>query len=561
MAGTVVHEGLRQLGDEHYEAWLRRSPTMALMLGDHRYDDQMEDMSREAEDDAIAELRSFAARAEAIDPSGLSLQERLSREVLIFEASTSADLMATRQAELEANPAMSLHVMLPTAAAQFPMLEPEHAEALIKKYEKLGGSIRQWAVRLQEGVANDRTPPALMVEKVIAQLDQYLGSPLESDPLAGAVGAPAAFDEAATETWRGRLRDHVHGSIRPGFAELRRVLAQEVLPVARPVDKVGIRWIDGGEEAYQAAMRTYTSVDLTAGQIHQIGLDTITSLEDEYRELGAEAFGTDDLEKIYSTLKDDSELRHQTAEGIVAASEAAFSKAKAAMGDWFGRLPKADCMVSTVTQGPEAFYFPPAEDGSRPGIFFMNVAEPSSWTKYEIEATVYHEGIPGHHLQLAIAQELEDIPKFRKHTMVTAYAEGWGLYTERLSDEMGLYTGALDRMGMLTADSMRASRLVVDTGIHALGWSRQQAIDYMVANVPTSVTAITNEIDRYIGLPGQALAYMIGRKEIVKIRAEAEATLGDRFDIKGFHDTVLGSGALPLPVLADLVKEWAAGRV
>ena len=556
-----MHEGLRQLGNEYYEAWLERSPTTALMLGDHRFDDQMEDISRDREDQTIADLRNFAARATSIDATELSLQDRLSREVLIFEAESGADMLETRQAEMDANPAMSIHVLLPTAAAQFPIIEPEHAEALVVKYGKLGKAVFQWAERLQQGVESGRTPPRLMAEKVIAQLDGYLASPLESDPLVAAVGPPSAFDHGATTAWRGNLATQVEGSIRPGFAELRRVLAEEVLPVARGEDKVGIKWTPGGEDAYRVAIRSFTSVDLAAGEIHQIGLETIAALEDEYRELGAEVFGTDDLAAIYSRMKDDPELRYGTAEEVVAASEAAFAKAKATMADWFGRLPQADCIVSTVTQGPEAFYFPPAQDGSRPGMFFMNVADPSSWTKYGIEATVFHEGIPGHHLQLAIAQELEDVPEFRKHSIVTAYAEGWGLYTERLSDEMGMYGGPMDRLGMLAADSMRATRLVVDTGMHALGWSRQQALDYALANVPTSEKAVTAEVDRYIGLPGQALAYMIGRKEIVKMRAKAEATMGDRFDIKSFHDTVLGSGALPLPVLADLVEEWAAGRV
>lgn len=555
-----MHEGLQQLGHEYFEAFLRRSPTMALMLGDHRYDDQMEDLSVEAEDATIAELRSFTDRAEAIDPAHLTLQESLSRQVLIFEARTTADLMATRQAELDANPAMSAHVMIPTAAAQFPIIEPEHAEALVVKYEKMGASMRQWAERLQQGVAAHHSPPALMAEKVVAQLDGYLASPIDVDPLVAAVRAPEAFDSAATASWRQQLAEQVAVQIRPGFAELRRVLIDEVLPVARSEDKVGITWLANGDATYRAAIRNYTSVDLSPEDIHQIGLDTIALLEDEYQELGAVVFGTDDLQEIYSKLKDDPDLRYQTADEVLAASQEAFAKAKSAMGDWFGRLPKADCLVSTVTQGPEAFYFPPAQDGSRPGIFFMNVADPTSWTKYELEATVFHEGIPGHHLQLAIAQELDDIPEFRKYSIVTAYAEGWGLYTERLSDEIGMYSGPLQRIGMLSADSLRASRLVVDTGMHALGWSRRQAIDYMAANVPTSINSITNEVDRYIGLPGQALAYMIGRREIVKIREKAEVTMGARFDIKGFHDTVLGSGALPLPVLSDLVDGWAAGR-
>jgi uncharacterized protein (DUF885 family) len=556
-----VDERIRQLGDEYYEALLERSPTMALMLGDHRFDDQMEDLSRDREDATISQLRAFASRAEAIDPAGLALQDRISREVLIFEASSTADLLETRQAEMDANPAMSLHVLLPTAATQFPIMEPEHAEALVIKYGKMGTALHQWADRLRQGVASGRTPPRLMAEKVVAQFDAYLAGAIETDPLVAAVGSPSAFDSAATTAWREQLADQVSASIKPGFEALRRVLAEEVLPVARGDDRVGIKWTPGGEDAYRAAIHSYTSLDLAAEDIHQIGLETISALEDEYRELGSEVFATTDLAEIYSHMKDDPELRFDSAEEVVAASRAALEKGKAAMGDWFGRLPKADCLVSTVEQGPEAFYFAPAPDGSRPGIFFMNVADPSGWTKYGIEATVFHEGIPGHHLQIAIAQELEDVPEFRKHSIVTAYAEGWGLYTERLSDEMGMYGSQLNRLGMLAADSMRATRLVVDTGMHALGWSRQQAIDYALANVPTSEKAITSEIDRYIGLPGQALSYMVGRKEIVEIRTRAESTLGARFDIKGFHDTVLGSGAVPLPVLSNLVEQWSAGRV
>jgi uncharacterized protein (DUF885 family) len=232
-------------------------------------------------------------------------------------------------------------------------------------------------------------------------------------------------------------------------------------------------------------------------------------------------------------------------------------KAKQVMGDWFGRLPKADCEVMETKTGPTAFYFRPAEDGSRPGIFFVNTEDPTRWGKFEIESMSFHEGIPGHHLQIAIAQELEDIPKFRKHAWVPAYSEGWALYSERLADEMGLFSSTLDRIGMLSADSMRAGRLVVDTGMHALGWSRQEAINYFAANSPMSIATIEGEVDRYIGWPGQALSYMIGRLEIQKLRSEAELALGDDFDIKGFHDATIGSGMLPLETLGRIIREWA----
>jgi uncharacterized protein (DUF885 family) len=244
---------------------------------------------------------------------------------------------------------------------------------------------------------------------------------------------------------------------------------------------------------------------------------------------------------------------------VVAQSEAAFAAAKAEMPNWFGKLPKSDCFVQETKHGPVAFYYPPAEDGSREGTFFMNTVDPTSWGTYEVQSTSFHEGIPGHHLQIAIAQELGDsVPAFQRNGFISAYGEGWGLYTERLSDEMGLYSTDLDRVGMLSADSMRACRLVVDTGMHALGWSRQQAIDYVAANSPLAMHTIVEEIDRYLSFPGQALSYMIGRIEIQRMRADAEAALGDRFDIKGFHDAVLGSGLVTLPTLDRIVSEWAA---
>jgi uncharacterized protein (DUF885 family) len=208
-----------------------------------------------------------------------------------------------------------------------------------------------------------------------------------------------------------------------------------------------------------------------------------------------------------------------------------------------------------VTSGAIAYYFPPPNDGSRGGIFFMNVSDPAGWGRYQIEATSFHEGIPGHHLQLAISTELDGIPEFRKRAFIAAYGEGWGLYSERLADEMGLYSTPLDRLGMLEADSMRACRLVVDTGMHALGWSRRAAIEYMLANSPMAEGHITAEIDRYAVTPGQALAYMLGRLEIQRIRRDSEAALGDRFEIAAFHDAVLGSGALPLPILERVVRE------
>jgi len=217
-------------------------------------------------------------------------------------------------------------------------------------------------------------------------------------------------------------------------------------------------------------------------------------------------------------------------------------------------LPQAPCSVQGTTAGGKAYYFPPAADGSRGGTFFINIDDPASWGTFELESMAFHEGIPGHHLQLTIAAELEGVPEFRKHIVNSAYAEGWGLYTERLADEMGLYSGAIDRMGMFSADSMRACRLVVDTGLHALGWSRQQAVDYMLANSPLTEGVCRPEVDRYLVYPGQATSYMVGRLEIQRMRAEAQQRQGESFDVRRFHSAVLDNGSLPLGVLDEVVR-------
>jgi len=528
------------------------------MLGYHEYDEEMDDASREAEDARIAQLSEYVAKAAAFDPDTLTADEKVTRDVMIFEAGTRADLLEMRAAELEVNHAMGLQAMLPVLFPQLPIDEPEHAEAMLVKYPKFATMFDQMTDRLRSGVANGRTPMASTVEKTIAQLDALIGVPPEESVFL-AVRTPAAYSEEQTAAWKGELARIVGETVKPAIKRHRDYIAEHVLPASRSEDEPGICHLEGGDEWYRRAIKRHTSVDMTADEIHEIGLEQIRKLDEEYKELGAEVLGTSDLKEIYAHLRDDPELHFETGEEVRAAAETALAKAKATMGDWFGRLPKADCFVQETPSGPTAFYFPPATDGSRPGNFFVNTSDPKSWGRYEIEALAFHEGIPGHHLQLAISGELTDVPEFRKHAGVTAYAEGWGLYTERLADEMGMYGGSLERIGMLSADSMRAGRLVVDTGIHAKGWTRQQAIDFMADNSPMHVEGtIAPEIDRYIGMPGQALAYMIGRLEIMRMRREAEEKMGDRFDIKGFHDTVLCSGLVPLGTLDRMIKEWAA---
>lgn len=274
--------------------------------------------------------------------------------------------------------------------------------------------------------------------------------------------------------------------------------------------------------------------------------------------------GSDDVASIYEHLRSDEALRFARPDGIVAAAQSAMDRATEAIPEWFGILPQTPCVMAEMPpigaeDAPLAFYLPAAEDGSRPGTYFVNTTSPDTRTRFESEALAFHESIPGHHLQLTIAQELEGVPDFRRNAFITVFHEGWGLYSERLADEMGLYSGDLERFGILSFDSWRAGRLVVDTGIHALGWSRQEAIDYLIANSPQAPNNIVNEVERYISWPGQALAYKTGQREMFRARNRAIDTMGDRFDIKDFHDTLLGSGSVPMATMHRLVDDWAAG--
>lgn len=558
-----MNEQLQELSNSYWDRLMASAPMWASIIGDHRFDTEVEDLSEDHEADLAAHLHTVVAKAEAIDPAGLDREDRISRKVLMFEASGHAGMLDSRFAEFLVDPMLGVQADLIQAIPQLRAATQEQAEAFVVKASKTGRLFDQALERHRQGVANGRTPPAISVEKVLGQLDAYVASPIESDPFLQ-IGTPEEWSEIQLARWRTAMSEQVRDVIRPAAVRYREGIAADVLPHARPQENSGVCWLPDGEEIYSRAVRRYTSLDITPEEVHAVGRDAISALEDEYRDLGRTVLGTDDVAEIYGRLRDDPALRFETAEQVQQAAESALSRATAAIPDWFGRLPMAPCVVQPIpdigaSDSTIAYYYPPAEDGSRPGIFFINLTEPTTRTRYESEALAFHESIPGHHLQLAIAMELDELPAFRRHAMVTAYVEGWGLYTERLADEMGLYSNDLARMGVLSFDSWRAGRLVVDTGLHALGWSRQQAIDYLMDNSPQAPNNVVNEVDRYIGYTGQALAYKLGQREILRLREQAKASMGSRFDIKGFHDAVLEPGPVPLGVLGDLVAEWVAG--
>ena len=547
-----MEQGIEALAEEYWDHHLAVSPTHAHLLGIYEHAGSYEEASRAAEEVDLAALRDLADRAEHVDASGLEPQQRITREVLVEDARARADLVDQRLVELGANPIFGPQVSTPVVVGMLALPTVEVAEAMVEKYRGLARYYRELAERQRDGLSGGRASAAFAVTDTVEQLDAILASPVEEDALLRTTAPPEGLD---VDRWRAALEAVVEAEVRPAMATYRDVLRDEVAPQARPDDRVGLCHVPDGEAAYAATLRYFTTTTRSAREIHDLGLSVVARLEDEYRELGPEVVGSDDLATIFEAMRTDPALHFTRGEELVEASEVAMRRAWEAMPEWFEVLPQAPCAVQATTTGAKAFYFPPASDGSRGGTFFVNVADPESWGTFELESMAFHEGIPGHHLQLAISSELTGVPEFRKHLHNSAYAEGWGLYTERLADEMGLYSGPVDRIGMLAADSMRACRLVVDTGMHALGWSRQQAVQYMVDNSPLRASMCQPEVDRYAVTPGQACSYMVGRVEIQRMRAEAEQRQGDRFDVKQFHSAVLDSGSLPLRVLDRVVAE------
>lgn len=556
---------IRAIADEYWEAKLEASPLFASFLGDHRYDDRADDLSAEEERRLRSVWTGLRERAAAVSSRNGELDEtdRASCDLLVQELDDSVRAIDLRLAELTSDQMQGVHADLLITAAQLQAPDAEHAAMALTRARQFGRMLDQATDRYREGLAAGRTPVRINVERSINQVDGYLASPLESDPFANLAG-PEGWD--GLDVWRGQLTDIVRDDLRPAFARYRNALRDELLPAARPDDRPGLRWLDDGAELYQALIELHTGLPLTPDELHAIGMAEATeSLPAEYAAVGGREFGTSDLTEIFGRLLDDPGLRYRDADQIMGHATECLDAARAVMGDWFGILPEAPCVLEPVpdylaADSPAAYYSPPAPDGSRPGEYFVNLYEPTKRGRAETASIAYHEAIPGHHLQLAIASERTDLPAFRRLSWGhTAFVEGWALYTERLADEMGLYESDLDRLGMLASDSWRACRLVVDTGLHAMGWTRQQAIDFMNAHAPVSRDEIVVEVDRYIGMPGQALAYKVGQREILRLRDEARGARGADFDIKAFHDTVLGGATISLRVLRDRVGAWSAG--
>jgi uncharacterized protein (DUF885 family) len=564
MSAVKPGESLAELAREYWDERMTNEPISATALGDRRFDDRLPDISPAGRARVKTQYESIVSRCKEIPEGVLTDADRLTRTALLVDSGSLLDYYSCDLEDWTVDPLQGLQVELMNVESFQPIRTVLEGRAMVSRWRKIGPFIEQHIANLRGGAAGGKVAVRSVVEKVVDELDDLLAKPDADWALLRPLQAEHSdcTDEERRE-FREGLTDSLRESARPGFVRYFEFLKSEILPKARPPEKPGIMHIPGGVEVYTKLIRVHTSLDLTPEDIHRTGLGEVDRINKQMEELGEKVLGTRDRKKILRRLRTDPALYFSSRDEIAAKAERALARANAAIAKWFGRLPRTPCEVVRMAEHEEkhstiAYYRPPATDGSRPGRYYVNTSAPETRPRYEAEALAYHEAVPGHHLQIAIAQELEGIPEFRKNSGVTAFIEGWGLYSERLADEMGLYSSDLDRIGILSYDSWRACRLVVDTGMHAMGWTRERAIDFMMENSALAKNNIVNEVDRYITWPGQALAYKTGQLEIIGLRKGAESRLGSKFDIREFHDALLDNGAVPLQVLRQVIRSYSS---
>ena len=446
--------------------------------------------------------------------------------------------------------------ILPSSFAQQPVGSAVAREEALARARDVARYLDTEVANLREGLRRGLTAARSNVDAVVSQVDSMLA--------VAAAGSP--FYEPATrdsdEAFSGALMAIVEGEVRPAMKRYRDFLQGEYRPGAR--QEVGVSANPRGAECYAASILNYTSLQRTPQEIHDMGLEKLASIQEEMRAIGRRSFGTDDLAALLEIARNDRRYTFGSREEVLEYTRAAIERARQATPRWFGFVPAAEVVIRPYPDYQErtggGFYSAGAADGSRPGTYEIGLHEPQKISKVGLEATTFHETYPGHHLQVSIGLERSGVHPILRYFFFSGTGEGWALYTERLADEMGLYSSDAARLGMLSNEALRAARLVVDTGMHALGWTRARALDYLLANVAWAESEAAYEVDRYIAVPAQALSYLIGSLEIQRLRSEAEERLGDRFDIKAFHDAVIEDGTVTLKMLRQKIDRWVEAR-
>jgi uncharacterized protein (DUF885 family) len=557
---SAVASAVDQLAERYWQAVLEADPLQATVIGERGHDHRLPDLSPAGVADLIRRFEEVLAAAVSTVPDPSDPEQALTLSALRHSAEAS---LATLRADVHSytvDASWGMQSEIFSAASYQPLRDPHDGRAMVERWRAISTTIDQMIDALRRGTAEGRTPIRTSVERVIGQLNDVLAAPDADGPLLAPLGERpvSGWSDGDWHHFAADLRGVVAGSARPALERFLSYLVEESLPAARAPDRAGIGHLPGGTAIYRSLAAADTTTQLEPEEIHAIGLREVERIDAETAELGARVLDAPTLAATQAALRGDPALHFQSGDQIEEVARQSLARAQAATPHWFGRLPRTPCEVTRMLPHEEqhstiAYYREPAADGTRPGRYLINTWQPETRPRYEAEALAFHEAVPGHHLQVALAQELTALSAFRRHGNLTAYVEGWGLYTERLADEMGLYSGDLDRLGMLSFDAWRACRLVVDTGLHALGWSRDAAVQFMVDHSALARNNIVNEVDRYLGRPGQALAYKIGQLAIIRLRSETEARLGPAFDIRSFHDAVLGHGPLPLSTLAESV--------
>ncbi len=546
---------VRGLADTFHERWLTAHPFTASYYGIPGYDDQVPDDGEAGEAGWRGELQSMLADARRLEQAQLPEANAITLACLIENIDQELRELDAGLIEhtVTAMPFSGPAVLFATAARTV-MVDAQAAADYLERLRRSGEWIDQQTERLRIGAGKRRLPVAPLVEQAIEWAEALLRSPVPA-PLAAA-RPPEGWDAEAS--WR-EERDALAGIVvKPALARWLELL-RELLPRARTGDEPGLAHLPGGEASYLNCVRSATTLPLEPEEIHRIGLEEIGALEERALELGSE-LQLRSLAEIHRALRASSEGR-DPAEAIVAAT-AAIRRAEARAAEFFPQPLPPPCEVTAMpavvaSSGMAPHYSPPRLDGGRPGTFWFNLKRPTAGAGWDLEVVAFHEGVPGHHLQLSRIQMLDDLPAMQRQRSLSVFSEGWALYAEQLSEEMGLYDSTEGLLGAVTASLMRAARLVVDTGLHALGWSRRQALEFFVAHVPMPESFLANEIDRYLVLPGQALTYLIGKRELLRLRDDASRRLGPRFTLPAFHAAVLDSGSLPMPVLEGKIQTWS----
>lgn len=550
--------------DEHWQWRLAEYPVMASQLGDRRYNDRWTDDSLEAIAQRQAATLAFLERADSIDSDSFDEAARLNLELFRRALQEDIDEFPFR-AELIPISHRGGVQNLDNLTSYIPLATVEDFDDWLARLGQVDEVIAQTITLAEAGREAGLMPPAILMQRVPEQIEAQLVDDATASPFYGVFETlPESFSAAEQERLQAQAREIIASTVLPAYGRFYEYFTTIYLPAAR--ESIGLSDLPNGPGWYELKARQYTTTDMTPEEIHQLGLLEVERIRGEMQEIIDELEFEGSFQDFLVFLRTDPQFYYDNPEDLYEAYLATSKRIDPELVRLFGKLPRMPYGVKPIPDSiaPDtttAYYSQPAADGSRAGIYWVNLYKPEVRPKYEIEVLSVHEAMPGHHLQIALQQELGDMPNFRRYMGFTAFIEGWGLYSESLGYDLGLYRDPYSKFGALTYEMWRAVRLVVDTGIHYKGWSRQQAIDFFKENAAKTELDIINEIDRYIGNPGQAVAYKIGQLKMLELRAEAEQALGEGFDIRAFHDEMLGAGSLPLDLLEQRMDTWVAAQL